>query len=105
MKKMNYFFSTGYANPLKAGNADRRFWVVSTTKPRTYSCDQLGICNCQGAPCTSCSPQPPSRLERAGLAALKLVTLVVTAGASGWVWGTYGQGLTDLFLAMAALKS
>lgn len=69
---------------------------VSTPTPRTYPCDQLGICDCMGAPCTSCSPQPPSTLERASIAALKLLTLTVAAGAAGWVWGTYARPLKQL---------
>lgn len=58
---------------------------------------------------TAAITQASTRAEKMGFAVLLIfiycVSAVVSIGTLLWLWVTYEQGLTDLFWALAALKS
>jgi hypothetical protein len=71
---------------------------------RTYTCDQLGICNCQGnTGCVNCHPPAPrmSIKERIFMGFMTVITVGALAGVAGFVWGVHGDAITRSLYQMA----
>jgi hypothetical protein len=81
--------------------------IIARSSPktnRTHTCDQLGICNCQGnTGCVNCHPPAPriSLKERIFMAAMVLASVVTAAGVAGYIWGTHGEAITRVLYTMA----
>lgn len=78
---------------------------IARRKPtRIYTCDQLGVCHCQGDTGCVSSPPPSPQMplkERFFTGAIAVTTLGALAGVAGYVWGLHGGSIIRALHTMA----